>query len=405
MIFRPLLHGPFLHRCSWFRLRTCREGRRGEPHQRHSLSFRAGALALLLACVLPGGTRASERPLLDVVDIQGIRDNQLVGYGLVVGLSGTGDRSQVKFTGQSMTNMLRQFGVQLEDGTDPRLKNVAAVSVHATLPALAGRGQTLDVTVSSIGDAKSLRGGSLLLTPLRGVDGQVYAVAQGNLVVGGLKAEGNSGSSITVNVPTAGLIPNGALIEQEIPSSFVSEPVVTLNLKNANFRSARNVEQAINQVFGPDVAQATGPRAIEVRAPADARQRVTFMSMLEDVRVVTGPKRPKVVFNSRTGTVVVGQNVKVRAAAVSHGSLTVTITERFNVSQPNAFAQGQTAVTPESDLKVEQEPGEMFVWPEGTALNEIVQAVNSLGAKPDDLMSILQALDEAGALEGELVVL
>ncbi|WP_346351724.1 lateral flagellar basal body P-ring FlgIL [Oceanimonas sp. AH20CE76] len=361
-------------------------------------------LSLLLSA-LTAPAQASERPLLDVVDVQGIRDNQLVGYGLVVGLSGTGDRSQVKFTGQSMTNMLRQFGVQLEDGTDPRLKNVAAVSVHATLPALAGRGQTLDVTVSSIGDAKSLRGGTLLLTPLRGVDGQVYAVAQGNLVVGGLKAEGNSGSSITVNVPTAGLIPNGALIENEIPSSFVSEPVVTLNLKDANFRSARNVEQAINQVFGPDVAQATGPRAIEVRAPADARQRVTFMSMLEDVRVDMGPKRPKVVFNSRTGTVVVGQNVKVRAAAVSHGNLTVTITERFNVSQPNAFSQGQTAVTPESDLKVEQEPGEMFVWPEGTELNEIVQAVNSIGAKPDDLMSILQALDEAGALEAELVVL
>lgn len=346
-----------------------------------------------------------ERPLLDVVDIQGIRDNQLVGYGLVVGLSGTGDRSQVKFTGQSMTNMLRQFGVQLADNTDPRLKNVAAVSVHAALPALAGRGQSLDVTVSSIGDARSLRGGTLLLTPMRGVDGQVYAVAQGNLVVGGLQAEGNSGSSITVNVPTVGTIPNGALIEQEIDSSFASEPTVTLQLKEANFRTARNVELAVNQVFGPDVAKALGPRAIELSAPADSRQRVTFMSMLQDVRVAIGAERPKVVFNSRTGTVVVGKDVKVQAAAVSHGNLTVTISERFNVSQPNALSQGQTTVTPESDLNVEQEPGQMFVWPEGTALDEIVQAVNSLGAKPADLMSILQALDEAGALEADLVVL
>ncbi|MBL1378850.1 lateral flagellar basal body P-ring FlgIL [Zobellella sp. CGMCC 1.18722] len=363
-------------------------------------------MALLLAWLpVLADAQTRVRPLLDVVDVQGIRDNQLVGYGLVVGLSGTGDRSQVKFTGQSMTNMLRQFGVQLSDSTDPRLKNVAAVSVHATLPALAGRGQTLDVTVSSIGDARSLRGGSLLLTPLRGVDGQVYAVAQGNLVVGGLQAEGNSGSSVTVNVPTAGIIPNGALIEQEIPSTFASTPMVTLNLKDANFRTARNVEQAINQVFGPDVARATGPRAIEVQAPADSRQRVTFMSMLEDIRVEMGQNRPRVVFNSRTGTVVVGQDVKVRAAAVSHGNLTVTITERFNVSQPNPLSQGQTTVTPESDLRVEQDDGRMFVWPEGTSLDEIVQAVNSLGAKPDDLMSILQALNEAGALEAELVVL
>lgn len=346
-----------------------------------------------------------ERPLLDVVDIQGIRDNQLVGYGLVVGLSGTGDKAQVKFTGQSMTNMLRQFGVQLSDDTDSRLKNVAAVAVHAALPAQAGRGQSLDVTVSSIGDARSLRGGTLLLTPLRGVDGQVYAVAQGNLVVGGLQAEGNSGSSVTVNVPTVGTIPNGALIEQEIESNFASEPKVTLQLKDANFRTARNVELAINQVFGPDVAQALGPRAIELTAPANSRQRVTFMSMLQDVRVEMGVDRPKVVFNSRTGTVVVGKDVKVQAAAVSHGSLTVTISERFNVSQPNALSQGQTTVTPESDLKVEQEPGQMFVWPEGTSLDEIVQAVNSLGAKPADLMSILQALDEAGALDADLVVL
>lgn len=348
---------------------------------------------------------AQARPLLDLVDVQGIRDNQLVGYGLVVGLSGTGDRGQVKFTGQSMTNMLKQFGVQMPENLDPKLKNVAAVSVQARVPALIGRGQTLDVTVSSIGDAKSLRGGALLLTPLRGIDGEVYAVAQGNLVVGGLKADGQSGSSVTVNVPTTGIIPNGATLEREINSSFADKPEVTLNLLQPNFRTARNVELAINRHLGPGVARAESAGRVQLRAPRDASQRIAFMALLEEVDVAQGRERPKVVFNTRTGTVVLGQDVRVHKAAVSHGSLTVTITESQDVSQPNPFGRGSTVVTPSSNVDVQQERSGMFVWPEGTSLEVIVQAVNSLGATPDDVMAILQALHEAGALDAELVVI
>lgn len=344
------------------------------------------------------------RPLLDIADVQGIRENQLVGYGLVVGLSGSGDRSQVKFTGQSMANMLKQFGVQLPENLDPKLKNVAAVSVQATIPGLAGKGQTIDVTVTSIGDAKSLRGGSLLLTPLRGIDGEVYAVAQGNLVVGGIKAEGQSGSSVTVNVPTAGIIPNGGIVEREVPTTFNDKSDVVLNLKEPNFKTARNVERAINNRLG-DVARAVSPGKVTMRAPKDPSQRIAFMALLEDVQVDMGRERPKVVFNSRTGTVVLGQDVKVHKAAVSHGNLTVTITEQKNVSQPNAFASGQTTVTPQSNVNVAREANNMFVWPEGTSLEVIVRAINSLGATPDDVMAILQALNEADALEGELIVI
>lgn len=363
-------------------------------------------IALLCLC-LPWWANAAapaKRALLDIADVQGMRANQLVGYGLVVGLSGTGDKSQVKFTGQSMANMLKQFGVQLPDDIDPKLKNVAAVSVQANLPALAGKGQMVDVTVTSIGDAKSLRGGSLLLTPLRGIDGEVYAVAQGNLVVAGVKAEGQSGSSVTINVPTAGIIPNGAIIEREVASNLAEKPEVTLNLHQPNFKTARNVEREINRQLGP-VARAVSAGRIQVAAPKDESQRISFMALLQDIQVDMGKERPRVVFNSRTGTVVMGQGVKVHKAAVSHGSLTVTIGESQTVSQPNAFSNGQTTTTPNSKIQVDRERNNMFVWPDGTSLEVIVKAVNSLGATPDDVMAILQALDEAGALEGELVVI
>ncbi|WP_399694130.1 flagellar basal body P-ring protein FlgI [Vibrio sp.] len=348
---------------------------------------------------------ASERHLIDLVDIQGLRENQLVGYGLVVGLDGTGDRNQVKFTSQSVTNMLRQFGLQLDDNIDPKLRNVAAVSVHASIPPMTGKGQSIDITVSSIGDAKSLRGGSLLMTPLRAIDGQVYAVAQGNLVVGGIKAEGRTGSSITINVPTSGRIPSGAIVEREIPSDFVSKPIVTLNLLQPNFTTARNISRTVDEMFGPDTAIATSHGRIELQAPEDLEQRVVFMSMLEDMKVDIGRQRARVVFNTRTGTVVVGQGVQIGRAAVSHGNLTVTIGESFNVSQPNAFAGGNTAIVPESDIDITQETNPMFIWPEGVELETIVTAVNSLGASPDDLMAILQALNSAGALNAELVVI
>ncbi|OZS44541.1 flagellar basal body P-ring protein FlgI [Photobacterium sanguinicancri] len=351
---------------------------------------------------------ASARPLLSLVDIQGIRENQLVGYGLVVGLSGTGDKNQTKFTSQSVKNMLSQFGVQLPANVDPKLKNVAAVAVNASIPALAGKGQSLDITVSSIGDAKSLRGGTLLLTPLKGVDGQIYAMAQGNLVVGGVNAQGNSGTGITINIPTAGLIPNGGIIEREIPSSFLTSTDVVLNLKVPGFNTARNIEKEINRVFGPEVAMAESHARIRVRAPHKASQRVTFLAMLENLEVEQQKKLDRVVFNARTGTIVVGKDVRVHTAAVSHGNLTVSVVENYNVSQPNAFSNGKTAVTPSSDVSIDQERGKVFIWPEGnqgTSLQSIVDAVNSLGASPNDLMSILIALDESGALDGELVIL
>ncbi len=344
-------------------------------------------------------------PMMDLVDVQGIRSNQLVGYGLVVGLDGSGDRNQVKFTSQSITNMLRQFGVQIGDRIDPKLKNVASVSVTATVEAMAGPGQELNVVVSSIGDAKSLRGGTLLLTPLRGIDGEVYAVAQGNVVVGGVKAEGQSGSKITVNTPTTGRVPNGATLEREIPTDFNNSSIVTLNLRQPSFTTAKNIARAINTTFGPKVATAVSKGRVEMRAPQDLQQRVTFMSMLEDLKVMTGRKAARVVFNARTGTVVVGKNVRVSEAAVSHGNLTVTISESQQISQPNAFSQGTTERVNNSTVDINQDEAQMYIWPEGTELNTIVNAVNSLGASPDDLMSILQALHEAGALNAELVVI
>ncbi|RYV01028.1 flagellar biosynthesis protein FlgI [Shewanella sp. OPT22] len=352
---------------------------------------------------------AQTRYLMDIVDVQGIRDNQLVGYGLVVGLNGTGDRSQVRFTSQSVVNMLKQFGVQVDGRNDPKLKNVAAVAIHGSVPPLASPGQKIDVTVSSLGDAKSLRGGTLLMAPLRAIDGEIYAVAQGNLVVGGISAEGKSGSSITINSPTVGTIPGGALLENSLSSSFADDVNIVLNLRNPSFKTARNIERAINGVFGPEVAAADSNAKVIVKGPSSHRQRVTFMSMLEDLQIEQGRKSPRVVFNSRTGTVVMGGDVVVRKAAVSHGNLTVSIVERQQVSQPNGGnfgdGAGDTVVTNDSSVDVDLGNGRMFVWQEGIELEQVVKAVNSLGASPMDLMAILQALDEAGALEAELVVI
>nr|WP_227009620.1 MULTISPECIES: flagellar basal body P-ring protein FlgI [Enterobacter] len=357
----------------------------------------------MLLCLYSLGVAA--QPLRDVVDIQGVRGNQLIGYSLVVGLDGTGDKNQVKFTSQSVTNMLRQFGVQLPAKIDPKVKNVAAVAISATLPPGYSLGQTIDVTVSSIGDAKSLRGGTLLLTQLRGADGEVYALAQGNVVVGGVKAEGNSGSSVTINTPTVGRVPNGGSVEREIPSDFQQEPTVMLNLKRPSFKTANAVAVALNNAFGAGTATAQSATNVSVRAPMGAGERVAFMSSLEDVQINAGKQPPRVVFNARTGTVVIGDGVIVRAAAVSHGNLTVTIRESANVSQPNAFGRGQTVVTPQSDVDVNRGRGQMVTISAGTSLRSIVNTLNSLGAAPDDTMAILQALHEAGALDAELVVM
>ncbi|EGR0209591.1 flagellar basal body P-ring protein FlgI [Vibrio parahaemolyticus] len=366
--------------------------------------FSSFLLALTLG--LPATSQAEvEIPIMDLVDVRGIRENQLVGYGLVVGLAGQGDRNQVKFTSQSITNMLRQFGVQIDDSMDPKLRNVASVSVTASVDPMAGPGQTLDVVVSSIGDAKSLRGGTLLLTPLRGIDGEVYAIAQGSVVVGGLSAEGKSGSKVEVNTPTAGRVPNGATLEREIKTDFNQRDEITLNLRKPSFTTAKNIAREINNTFGPNVAVAINKARVDMRAPKDTQQRVIMMSMLEEMSVVEGRKPARIVFNSRTGTVVIGKNVKVGEAAVSHGNLTVRISESEEVSQPNAFADGETKVVNQTDIDVNEDLAQMVIWPPGTELNTIVDAVNSLGATPTDLMSILQALNEAGALNAELVVI
>ena len=345
------------------------------------------------------------QPLRNLVSVEGVRENPLVGYGLVVGLNGSGDSTQVKYSSQSVVNMLKQFGVKLPDGEEAKNKNVAAVMVSAVFPPGYRRGQAIDVTVSSLGDAKSLRGGTLLLTQLRAADNEVYALAQGNLVVGGLSAAGKSGSSVTVNTPTGGRIPNGAMIEREIPTDFATRPAVLLRLRHPNFDTATNVVNAINRRFG-DVATTADGTSVEVVAPANPTERVAFVAKLENMPVEAGAEVPKVVFNSRTGTVVISDGLRVKSAAVTHGSLKVVISESSAVSQPAPFSKGGTTqVTPQSKVSVDQGSGQMFHWPPGARLQTIIDTVNSLGASPDDIMAILQALDQAGAIEGELVVI
>jgi len=365
----------------------------------------AGLTLALLSMLLAAGPARAER-VEDLATVAGVRSNQLVGYGLVVGLDGTGDQtSQTPFTIQSIENMLAKFGVTVPANTNPMLKNVAAVTVHATLPPFSKPGQTIDITVSSIGNATSLRGGSLIMTPLAGADGQVYAMAQGSVIVSGFGVEGKDGSSITVNIPSSGRIPNGATVERAVPSSFDSTPFVTLNLNTPDFTTAARMSDAINKLLGPDTAEALDAVSVRVRAPTEPSRRIAYVSTLErlDVDPATPPAR--VIINSRTGTVVISSEVRVMAAAVASGSLTVTITERSDVSQPTAFSNGATTVTPRSTLDVRQEKAHMFKFPAGVNLNEIVTAVNSVGAAPGDLVAILEALKEAGALRAQLIVI
>jgi flagellar P-ring protein precursor FlgI len=360
------------------------------------------ALAAMLA--IAGANAFAAQTVRNLVSIEGVRDNPLVGYGLVVGLNGSGDSSQVKYSGQSVTNMLKQFGVKMPAGQDAKGKNVAAVMVSAVFPPGYRRGQAIDITVSSLGDAKSLRGGTLLLTQLRAADNEIYALAQGNVVVGGLAAAGKSGSSVTVNTPTTGRIPNGAQIEREIGTDFATRAQVRLRLRHPNFDTATNVVDAINRRFGP-VATTSDGSSIEVVAPANPTERVAFVARLEKLSVEAGAEVPKAVFNSRTGTVVISDGLRVKAAAVTHGALKVVIGESSSVSQPEPLSNGRTAVTPQSKVAVDQGSGKMFAWPPGAKLQTIIDTVNSLGASPDDIMAILQALDQAGAIEGELVVI
>ena len=365
---------------------------------------------LLLACVvtsLLGATGlAHAQRLKDLASIAGVRSNQLTGYGLVVGLDGTGDQTtQAPFTTQTFRNMLQQYGIQLPAGVNPQLKNVAAVVISADLPAFIQPGQNIDVTVSSLGNAKSLRGGTLIRAELKGADGEVYALAQGSLVVGGFGGEGQDGSKITVNVPSVGRIPGGASIERASPNSFASTPRLTFLLNRSDFTTARRVADVINAKLGVGVAVAHDATSIEVSAPAGSGDRVAYLSVLENLDVEAGDAAARVIINSRTGTIVISQHVEVRPAAVTHGSLTVTISERLAVSQPAPFGKGSTTVVPQSNVDIKQDKNHMFRFPAGVSLESIVAAVNEVGAAPGDLMAILEALKAAGALRAELVVI
>lgn len=362
-------------------------------------------LLFLLAALLATQEAVAQR-LKDLTSVGGVRSNQLVGYGLVVGLGGTGDQvTQTPDTLQAYINMLRQFGIQLPPGVSMQPKNIAGVLVNADLPAFAKPGQKLDITVSSIGNAKSLRGGTLQIVPLKGLDDKVYAIAQGNLVVGGFGAEGADGSRITVNVMSVGRIPNGATIERASPNSFGQGDYLVFHLHRSDFTTARRVSERINETFGPDVAAALDGTSIRVRAPRDAAQRVSFLSVLENLEVQPAESAARVVINSRTGTIVIGNRVEVAPAAVTHGSLTVTISEADEVSQPNSFGRGETVVTAQSNVQIDAANNRMFHFAPGPSLQDIVNAVNEVGAAPGDLMAILEALKEAGALRAELVVI
>lgn len=343
----------------------------------------------------------------DLSAVQGMRDNQLIGYGLVVGLDGSGDSvGQVAYTAQSLKNMLTQLGVVLPPGVNPKPKNVAAVMLHATLPPFIKKGQRIDVTASSVGNSKSLRGGVLLMSPLKGADGQVYAIAQGNLVVGGLGVEGSDGSKITINVPSVGRMPKGAIVEREITNSLGHSNKLTLNLFTADFTTASRMSDAINKELGEGTARALDPISVEVNAPTTTADKISFVSMIENIMVAPGDAAARVIINSRTGTVVISSAVRVSPAAVSHGNLVVTIQESQAVSQPNPFSKGgNTEVVADSQIEVSNEDSRMFLFDPGVDLNDIVRAVNQVGAAPGDLVAILEALKMAGALHAELLVI
>ncbi|HDM8209593.1 TPA: flagellar basal body P-ring protein FlgI [Vibrio campbellii] len=360
-------------------------------------------ILLALLSVALFATTAQAARIKDVAQVAGVRSNQLVGYGLVSGLPGTGESNP--FTEQSFAAMLQNFGIQMPPGTKPKIKNVAAVMVTATLPPFSKPGQQVDVTVSSIGSAKSLRGGTLLQTFLKGLDGQVYAVAQGNLVVSGFSAEGADGSKIVGNNPTVGLISSGATVEREIPNPFGRGDYITFNLLDSDFTTAQRMADAVNNFLGPQMASAVDATSVRVRAPRDVSQRVAFLSAIENLEFDPADGAAKIIVNSRTGTIVVGKHVRLKPAAVTHGGMTVAIKENLNVSQPNGFSGGQTVVVPDSDIEVNEDKGKMFKFEPGLTLDDLVRAVNEVGAAPSDLMAILQALKQAGAIEGQLIII
>ena len=360
------------------------------------------ALAVLL--VMSASTARGER-IKELADVQGVRPNQLIGYGLVVGLDGSGDQTtQTPFTVQSIVAMLSQLGINLPTGTNLQLKNVAAVMVTAQLPAFAQPGQLVDVTVSSLGNAKSLRGGTLLLTPLKGADGQVYAIAQGNVAIAGAGAAAG-GSKTQVNQLNAGRIPSGATVERAVASGLGQGEHLTLELKESDYGTARDVVGAINRTYGSGTAMAIDGRTLRVRAPADPDGRVAFMAGLEQLTVEVQPAAAKVIFNARSGSIVMNQAVTVEACAVAHGNLTVTINSEPIVSQPAPFSNGQTVTSERAQIDLKQDGMGFKTISGATRLADVVHALNTLGATPADLLAILQAMKSAGALRAELEII
>ena len=343
--------------------------------------------------------------LKEIAAIQGVRSNQLMGYGLVVGLDGTGDQTtQTPFTAQSLNAMLQQMGITVPAGVAMQVKNVAAVMVTTTLPPFAQPGQTLDVNVSSLGNAKSLRGGTLIATPLKGADGQIYALAQGNLVISGAGAAAG-GAKVQVNQLSAGRIPAGATVERAVPTPWMQGSTIQYDLQADDFNTARDVANAINKAKGPGVAEAIDGRTVNVNLPTQAGARVAFMADLENISIERAIPAARVVINARTGSIVLNQAVTIGPCAVAHGNLSVTISSTPVISQPNAMSQGQTVSTQKTDIKINQEPGALIQMPAGTKLTDVVKALNTLGANPQDLLAILQAMKTAGALQAELEVI
>ncbi|MGO3842266.1 MAG: flagellar basal body P-ring protein FlgI [Alcaligenes pakistanensis] len=361
--------------------------------------------ALLAAGLLLAPVSQAER-IKDLASIQGVRDNPLIGYGLVVGLDGSGDQvRQAPFTQQSLTNMLSQLGVTIPQGSNMQLKNVAAVMVTARLPAFARPGQAVDVVVSSMGNAKSLRGGTLLMTPLKGANGQVYAIAQGNLLVGGAGAEAG-GSSVQVNQLNGGTIPGGGTVEQSVPTTYARDGVINLEMNSSDFGSAQNVVAALNKQFGPSTATALDGRLIQVRGPLDPQAQTAFISHVENLQVNLPPARARVVINARTGSVVMNRTVTIDEAAIAYGNLSVVISRQPQVSQPDTpFGGGQTVVADSTQIEMRSDSGSLQRVKTSANLADVVRALNALGATPQDLLSILQNLKSAGALRADLEII
>lgn len=374
-----------------------------------SVRFRARRLCLqwlfpLALAALPVLPVQAER-IKDLASIQGVRDNPLIGYGLMVGLDGSGDQTmQTPFTTQSLNNMLGQLGVTVPPGTNMQLKNVAAVMVTAVLPPFARPGQAIDVTVSSLGNAKSLRGGTLLMTPLKGADGQVYALAQGNMVVGGAGASA-SGTQVKVNQLSSGRIPAGAIVERAVESPLGGDGTLMIELNKTDFGTAQKAVDAINRSFGPGTAQALDARVIQVNAPTRPEERVGFLARIEDLDVNPAQAVAKVVINARTGSVVMNQTVRINDCAVAHGSLSVVINTDPVISQPGAFSGGNTVATQRSQIELSQGGGALQVVKGGASLADVIKGLNALGANPQDLVSILQAMKAVGALRAELEII